>query len=98
MFTCQLLDCCKRNPKCGRKLKHKLIGVMADVYGLLSSADEPWSAYILLLLEEVLYVGDRDRSSTSRSSFHINGFIVLKKTMVLRRWVSVTKSWFYQKS
>ena len=71
---------------------------MADVYGLLSSADEPWSAYILLSLEELLYVGDRDRSSTSRSSFYINGFIVSKITVVLRRWVSETKTWFYQKS
>ena len=45
VFYCHLLDCCKGNAKCGRKLKHKLIGVLADVYGLLSSADEPWVAF-----------------------------------------------------
>lgn len=51
---------------------------MADVYGLLSSVDQPWSPYILttLSLEIVINVGDRDRPSTSRSSFHIVAHMV----------------------
>ena len=63
----------------------QLVGTLVSIHSTLS-------------LEEVLNVGDRDRSSTSRSSFHVNAFLVSKETVALRRWECETKMWFYQTS